>query len=270
MFDKISETRIVCCGCGKDYSPVLYEAENTNKPVLVCPCCGLKHLIDIIPIIEDIEVRPDALHSVRAGGEDYAVVIGSRILDKDRVDQSGNDDADVTNWDINDEFILAVSFGLDKKDTAAVQYKLRWRDVTDDDSFTDVESTGEISYTTTETVLSDGTAVTSSTRRCTDQSSIMTWQNGLESENDKLCPDGGTFDLGSDCWSEFQWALDCSGATVSHKYEFELYDDTNGASRGTCGSTISMYQGVLQSVEDVAAYFVTAEGIPIPVYQFLI
>ena len=57
----------------------------------------------------------------------YAVQGGSRILSSNRTDQSGSDNADVVGWTKANSFILAVNINSDGRDTAAAQYKLRWR-----------------------------------------------------------------------------------------------------------------------------------------------
>ena len=166
-----------------------------------------------------------------------AVQGGSRICDSDRVDQSGADNADVVDWVKTNDFILAVNINSNGKDTRSAQYKLRWRDVTDEGSFADVGATGEIHYNAA-TVLVNGAAIDVSDRRCDSQGEDA-WQDGEEVEGASLTD---AIDLPDEYETEIHFALDCSGAEDGHEYEFELYDNTQGASRGTCGASLTIYE----------------------------
>ena len=172
----------------------------------------------------------------------YVAQGGSRILDANRVDKSEGDNADVTEWVIGDDFILAVNIHSNGKDTEAAQYKLRWRNVSDSGSFADVSNTGEITYVAT-TDLTDGTAIEIGGRKCSTQGD--TWQNGEENEGDNSCD---SIDLADDYETEIHWALDTTNALKAKEYAFELYDTTNSASRGTCGATLTMELYVLAGV----------------------
>jgi hypothetical protein len=168
----------------------------------------------------------------------YPQLLASRILsDADRSSLSAADDGNVTNF-VKGKFLLATQIGYDSKDTAASAYKLQWR--VSGGTPADVASTGKIKWASSSAVLTDGTAVTSTTRRCSSKDSSMTWQNGLESVGDNLCPDSGTLDLGSNCYSELQWALDCSDADDDKTYEFSLYNNTRGVAVGTAGCTLGV------------------------------
>lgn len=172
----------------------------------------------------------------------YPQLLASRILNDSRVDQSGADDGDVAGWDPSAQIILATQIGYNGKDTGASAFKLRWRNETDNPggAFADVGSTGEVKYAATSSVLSDGTALTSGNARCADQGLSMTWQNGLESVGDNVLPDSGTFDLGSDCYSEFQWALSLADGDPGDQYTFLLFNTTENAAVGTCGAQLTL------------------------------
>lgn len=173
-------------------------------------------------------------------GTYYAVQGGSRILDATRVDKSGSDNTNVTAWMRTSDFILAVNINSGGNDTAAAQYKLRWRNKTDSGTFADVGSTGAINYTAT-TDLVNGAAIAVGGRKC-DSQGADTWQAGEEVEGASL---SDSIDLLDEYETEIHFGLDCSGATFGKEYEFELYDSTNGASRGTCGATIALAMGTI-------------------------
>ncbi len=163
----------------------------------------------------------------------YPSELASRILlDSDRSSLSAADNGDVTGLDRATKIIVAVVLGYDGKDTTASAYKLQWRNetVNPGGAFSDVASTGEIRFGTSATLV-DGNAVDDAApddRRCSAQAG-MTWQDGLENVGDNLCPDSGTFDLASDCYTEFQWAIDLSYARRGHQYTFQMYNNTAGA-----------------------------------------
>ena len=152
---------------------------------------------------------------------------------------SNGDETDVTDWDKTDKFIICCQIGYNGKDTTASAYKLQWRDVTDEGTFADVSDTGEIKWSATSDTLSDGTAVTDSTRRCTPEGG-QSWTNGLESIGDNTVPDAGTLDLGNDEYTEIQWGLDPADAEYEHEYAFQMYNTTEGSGLGECASTITM------------------------------
>ena len=164
----------------------------------------------------------------------YAVQGGSRILNSLRVDQSGSDNADVTNWGMGNDFILAVNINSNGKETEAAQYKLRWRNVTDVGSFVDVASTGEIKFGATS--LTNAATIAVGGRKC-DSYGSDTWQNGREVEGTALSV---SIDLADEYETEIHFSLSSADAIEYHQYEFELYDGTASASRGTCGAAITM------------------------------
>ena len=140
-------------------------------------------------------------------------------------------------WTKTDDFILAARIYTSKGPIARA-YKLRWRDVTDEGVFADVSDTGEITYSAV-TDLADDNDLLVEEKLCGVQTDY-TWQNGLESEGDNILPDAGTYSLADEYYTEFQWALDCSGAEDEHEYEFELWDVTEGVSIGTCLASVTM------------------------------
>ena len=188
----------------------------------------------------------------------YATLGGSRILNASRVDQSGADDGDVTNWGKTADFILAQTI-YTSKGPIARSYRLHWRNVTDGGSFAVVGATGEISFTA-DTVLVDGTALTSANARCSAVGGY-TWQEGLESEGDNLLPDSGTYSLADEYYTEFQWALDCNSALAGKQYEFELYEVTNGVSIGTCLAQITMSSGAYTMPASAGSYIETGAAV---------
>lgn len=234
--------KVICCRCKNEYPMAenFFSDEKTNRPILKCPHCGFEHIVDFIPLDAKVESQKmQKMESIDLGPY-YVILYESRIADKDRADQSGAPDGDVTGWATSDEFILATAFQTNSKPVQAGRFKIQWRDVTDSGSFADVAATGEIHYTTSTTVLSDGTDVTSGEAICSAYGGD-TWQNGLENENDLLCPDGaGTYTLSEDYYTEFHWALNPASAEPGHEYEFQVVDDANSVTIGTCGCTISM------------------------------
>ena len=229
--------KITCCHCQKNYplEDNIFSTDAANRPVLVCPHCRFKHLIDFLPLEHDSELKN--LKELTLTTTYYADLTACRIANSSRADQSGSDDGNVTNWTRTADFILATQIGT-SKGVPSRRYMLNWRDVTDEGSFAPVASTGEINYTAT-TVLGDGTTLGSGNKLCTGTPQ-PSWQDGMESEGDNELPDAaGLYSLADDYYTEFQWALSSSSADYEHIYEFELYEITNGTSIGTCGSTLT-------------------------------
>jgi len=144
-------------------------------------------------------------------------------------------------WPKTTDFILCMRIYTSKGPIARA-YKLRWRKV--GGTFVDVGATGDITYNA-DTVLTDGSSVTSGERRVTLYFPDFTWQDGMENEGDNILPDTGTYSLADEYYSELQWALSCDDAEDEAEYEFELWDVTEGVSIGTCGATITI--GITQS-----------------------
>jgi hypothetical protein len=152
---------------------------------------------------------------------------------------SAANDGDVTGHAKATQIIVATQIGYNGKDTAASAYKLQWRNVTDAGAFADVGATGECKWAASSGVLADGTALTSGNARCSAPGD-QTWQDGLESVNDNVLPDAGTLDLGSDSYTELQWALDLADAHSGDQYEWRLWNNTSGAAVGTCLAQVTI------------------------------
>jgi len=168
----------------------------------------------------------------------YPTLEGSRIANATRVWQAA-EDAGKADWDKIADFILATAIAT-SKGPLAYAYKLQWRNKTDAGSFADVGATGDITYSAV-TDLVDGNALLTGEAGCTG---VGTWQDGLESEDDNILPDSGTYSLADEYWTEFHWALDCSNALDGKEYEFQLLT-TGDNVIGVCLATLTMATGVL-------------------------
>lgn len=162
----------------------------------------------------------------------YLQFIASRICyDADRAGVQDNN-VNVTEWEKTAKFILCVQMGYNGKNTAASAYKLKWRNDTDNPggAYSDVAADSEIAWAGTSAVLVDENAVDDAgdDRRCGTVAG-QTWQDGYENVGDNTFPDSGTFDLGSECYTETQWALDPAAAHDGDIYSFQLYNNTSGA-----------------------------------------
>ena len=173
------------------------------------------------------------------GGPYYVALGGSRILSSDRTDQSGADDADVTDWTKTNDIILAVNINSGGKDTEAAQYKLRWRDETDNPggAFSDLDSTGECKFGATNLV--NGTNIAVGGRKCDSQGND-TWQAGEEVEGVKL---SDSIDLPDEYETEVHFSVSLADGGNSHQYTFDLYDSTRGAQVGVLGAQITLAAG---------------------------
>lgn len=172
------------------------------------------------------------------GGPYYAALGGSRILNASRADQSGADDADVTNWTKTNDIIFAVNIHSNGKDTEAAQYKLRWRDETDnpEGAFGDLDTTGEAKFGATDLV--NGTNIVVGGRKCDSQGD--TWQVGEEVEGTKL---SDSIDLADDYETELHFSVSLADGDDGHQYTFDLYDDTRGAQVGVLAAQITLAAG---------------------------
>jgi len=159
---------------------------------------------------------------------------GSRILNATRVDQSGADDVDVTNWTKANDFILAANIHCDGDPCISTMYDLKWRDVTDDSAFVVINNVGEINWNGA-TDLVNANDVVIGERACDSQG--YTWIDGEEVEGDY---NQMSRQLTNDNETEFHWAIDCSGADDGHQYEFQVYGYSAGGEVGTCGAKITM------------------------------
>jgi hypothetical protein len=171
----------------------------------------------------------------------YVILSASRIANSNRADQSGSDDGNVVDWVKANEIILATLVGTSKGPIAR-QYRLHWRNVTDGGSFAEVaHSGGEIEWAlNSETVLSDGNSLPPGSFLCTATPEPAI-QNGLENAEDNILPDGTTYSLADEYYTEFQWALSLDNALDGKQYEFELYDVTEGTVIGSILAQITTY-----------------------------
>lgn len=226
---------VKCCKCKKGYDlgDNIFGYDKANRPILICPHCGSKHLINFMPFEKRIEVKK--VKKLDLAGPELVILGASRIANASRVDQSESDNGDVTGWTKTDDFILATRIYTSKGPIARA-YRLRWK--VSGGEFADVSDTGAITYSAV-TDLGDGTTLEVGNKLC-DAQGGYSWQNGLESEGDNLLPDSGTYSLADEYYTEFQWALDCNGAADGGTYEFELWDVTEGVSIGTCAASIRM------------------------------
>ncbi len=254
--------KIICCNrkCGKEYllEDNVYSSDKANRPILQCPHCGLKHLLDFIPFDKDIRLKKAKKLTLTTIY--YVDVTASRIANANREDQSGSDDNPVINWTKTNPFIIGIQVGTSKGPIAR-QYKLQVKDITDDDAWQDIGSTGEIKWAlVADTVLGDGTTLTSGNKLCTGTPE-PNWQDGLESEEDNLLPDSGTYSLTDEYYSEFQWGLKSNDAEDAHEYAIRLFDVTQGASVGEALAHITMASaGVTVSPTPVSAISATLIG----------
>ena len=173
-------------------------------------------------------------------GPYFVVLSASRIANSNRVDQSGSDDGNVVDWVKANEIILATLISTSKGPIAR-QYRLHWRNVSDGGSFAQVaHAGGEVEWALdSETVLSDGFFLLLGSKLCS--ATVGTWQDGSESTEDNILPDGTTYSLADEYYTEFQWGLSLDNALDGKQYEFELYDITEGVVIGTCGAQITTY-----------------------------
>jgi hypothetical protein len=157
----------------------------------------------------------------------YVIVNGSRFMARNGVDLSGVDDGNVTGWYRDEDVVLTMCVYTSKGPLAST-YKLQWRNVTDDGTFDDVASTGQIHYTTPDIdYTTDDGAVAYADKRCSTVGGYS-WQNGIYNYNDNTLPDTGTYSLLDERYTELQWALNLSTATYSKEYAFRLWDVTVG------------------------------------------
>jgi len=151
----------------------------------------------------------------------YAKLYTSAILNDDR-SPAATVNGFVVDWDKANKFIYAVQIGHDERDTVAGAYKLQWRLA--GGTWADVGATGAVKYANSST-LTNGTALTLENSKCYTPPYLgMTWQNGEEIEDGLSL----LIDLGSDCYTELQFACDISGGEQGKTYEFQLYNNTKG------------------------------------------
>lgn len=171
---------------------------------------------------------------------------GSRIANATRTWQAAAD-ADVTGWDIANDFIVAMAVKANaSKATPSMSLTIRWRNETDNPAgaFTALAATGELTWVATTNLLNND-PVTSGEAGA---GGTGTWENGVEREGANAITD--TIAAGG--LTEHQWAVDCGSAHQGDQYTFELYDATSATSIGTCLAQITTAAGSMQYQRSVA------------------
>jgi len=158
----------------------------------------------------------------------------SRIANEFRVWQ-GIENWDIDEWVKANPFIFAAVIQTETDKRATKTFQLRWRNVTEAGSFVALSATGELNWTGATNLINDD-ALTSPEAGCTPLGT-RTWMDGIEREgaNDAIF-DNPAMNI----WSEYHWAIDCSGAQDGDIYEFQLYNVTDAAPVTTCYTTIIM------------------------------
>jgi hypothetical protein len=157
---------------------------------------------------------------------------GSRIANATRTWQA-NEDTVVTGYSVGDAFIFAAMVEALGHGGGTANLVLRWRNLTDAGAFAELTGSGELNWSAT-TDLVNGNAVTSGESGCTPGSGT-TYDDGVEREGANVV----LTDVLQNHYTEHQWAVNTSSALGEKTYEFEIYDNTAGASLGTCAVTIT-------------------------------
>ena len=238
--------RIICCECGLPYEAKPLQIEGVSVPVIECPHCGLQHTLDFTPLRS--EGKKTVLPEIKLGGGPYYTILGgSRIANISGVDQSGVDGGDVTGWNVDDEFIVAVNINASNKDTESSAYRLYWQDDDDGGGYGIIGATGELNYSLSDATWSNGDAVTDVQRICTSQES--TYISGVRVRETDT---SNAVDLGANQEHENWWGVNPAGADASHTYSFQVYAVAEGAIMGTLGATIAMSAGAQNLYDDVS------------------
>jgi len=154
----------------------------------------------------------------------------------------------ITDWVKTNDLILAAAYENNSSKTVdSSTVVLRWRDVTDSGSFTQMLTTGEINSSGNTSLVNDNALISS---EATFYDDITTWVNGLEREGvNAVAITLGPAGTGTEC----HWAIRTQSAQDGHEYEFELYDNSNGVTIGTLVNTITMAAGLEPEVITPAA-----------------
>lgn len=165
----------------------------------------------------------------------YADLGGTRILSIDgSTDHSGADDANVTGWDVANDFIFALCIHSASKDTESSTYKLQWED-TASPGFTDLAATGEMNFNCT-AAWAHGATVATGDQKCDIQGGD-TRQAGERIKETSL---SDAIDLPDEYQSELWFGIDCAGAEAGHTYRFQLYSTAEGAAIGIGGAELTI------------------------------
>ena len=112
---------VKCCKCKKEYdlaSNIFEYKKDTNCPILICPYCGFKHIINFMPFEKQIKVKKVEKLDLTVL---YVNLGASRIATATRVIVSDDDDADVKDgiaWDIS-TFVYEKSKNVESQDGSA-------------------------------------------------------------------------------------------------------------------------------------------------------
>ena len=236
----VQKYMIRCCRCDNLYDLELLKG-NSKHPIIVCPHCGYKHLVNFTLIDDDNKLEP--FGEIKLGATADPVYSSSRLLDIDRTPLAADETA-VIDWPIGDELIVALQMDEEKGPWTAT-YQLRWRNVTDGGSFAALGSTGEIRWGTA-TDLVNGAAITSAS--CSNVPAGSSWANGEEIEGAST---SDSITLADEEYTETHYAINTDGSIHAKEYEFELYESTNSTSLGTSSATLTVTDGSLQTTKTI-------------------
>jgi len=146
-------------------------------------------------------------------------------------------DVNVTDWSVGDDFIVAMAFEEDDSGyyPENSSYRLEWNK--DGGTWNALSGTGELNWSAS-TDLVNGNALVESEAGCTSAEE-STFVEGMEREG---ANDASVVIDAADEWSEIQWAVNCDNATNGSTYGFRLYDIVRSTLIGT-GVTITMEAG---------------------------
>jgi len=167
------------------------------------------------------------------GVAERPVLAASRLLNASRVPLAA-DNIDVIGYNKANEFIVVAQID-EEKGPWNTQYTLRWRDVAGG-AFAPLAAAGKIKWGTA-TDLINGNAVVIGEKACTNTPAGSDWQDGEEVEGAATCD---AINLADEYYTEIHFACNPNDADAGHEYEFELWDENNGAAVGTLLATIKM------------------------------
>jgi len=124
-------------------------------------------------------------------------------------------------------FIVAISFDSDDMDALTGDFVLEWQDDTDDDGWNDLSASGELKWGSVSDLI-NGNAVVAAERNGSENCSTMgvTHTDGVEREG---ANDVTMTSVGSKLVFDLQWAVDATGATADHDYEFRVSESGGGS-----------------------------------------
>ena len=141
--------KITCCKCNQVYPFKPYESRE-HDAVIMCPYCGEIHSVQFESIKSDVILPIKELTQIRLATYYYIsdMYSGMRYANASGVDQSNNDNANISNRGRYDVFHIAIHFGGLNKDPTAASFELDFNDDTDNPtpSWTAVGSATEIQF----------------------------------------------------------------------------------------------------------------------------